>query len=116
MPKYIDQLRLYLINKPVDILGNTETRLDNSIDNAEVHIQGYNLYCKDRNRLGGGVAIYAQHALNVKNMPQLVPISIEAVCVEVTKPKMKPFLITLFIIHQILQWILWTIWRIFLMN
>ena len=49
---------------------------------------------KDRNRLGGGVAIYARDALNVKNMSQLVPISIEAVCVEVTKPKMKPFLIT----------------------
>ena len=94
LPKYIDQLRLYLINKPVDILGINETRLDNSIDNAEVHIQGYNLYRKDRNRLGGGVAIYARDALNVKNMSQLVPISIEAVCVEVTKPKMKPFLIT----------------------
>ena len=52
LPKYIDQLRLYLISKPVDILGINETRLDDSIDNAEVHIQGYNLYRKDRNRLG----------------------------------------------------------------
>ena len=52
LPKYIDQLRLYLINKPVDILGINETRLDDSIDNAEVHIQGYNLHRKDRNRLG----------------------------------------------------------------
>ena len=94
MPKYIDQLRLYLINKPVDIFGINETRLDDSIDNAVVHIQGYNLYRKDRNRLGGGVSIYARDALNVKNMSQLVPISIEVVCVEVTKPKMKPFLIT----------------------
>ena len=74
MPKYIDQLRLYLINKPVDIFGINETKLDDSIDNAEVHIQGYNLYRKDRNRLGGGVAIYARDALNVKNMSQLVPI------------------------------------------
>ena len=94
MPKYIDKLRLYLISKPVDILGINETRLDNSIDDAEVHIQGYNLYHKDRNRLGGGVAIYTRVALNVENMLQLVPISIEAVCLEVTKPKMKPFLIT----------------------
>ena len=44
IPKYIDQLRSYLVNKPVDILSINETRLDDSIDNAEVHIQGYNLY------------------------------------------------------------------------
>ena len=85
LPKYIDKLRLYLISKPVDILGINETRLDNSIDDAEVHIQGYNLYRKDRNRLGGGVAIYTRVALNVKNMSQLVSISIEAVCLEVTR-------------------------------
>lgn len=94
MPKYIDQLRLYLINKPVDILGINETRLDDSIDNAEVHIQGYNLYRKERNRLGGGVDIYARDALNVTNVSRLVLISIEAVCVEIIKPIMKPFLIT----------------------
>ena len=65
LPEYIDQLRLYLINKPVDILGINETRLNDSIDNAEVHIQGYDLYRKDRNRLGGGVAIYARDVKNV---------------------------------------------------
>ena len=55
IPKYIDHLRLYLANNPVDILSINETRLDDSIDNAEVYIQGYNLYGKDRCRFGGGV-------------------------------------------------------------
>ena len=40
IPKYIDQLRLYLANNPVDILSVNETRLDDFVDNAEVHIQG----------------------------------------------------------------------------
>jgi hypothetical protein len=93
IPKYIDQLRSYLVNKPVDILSINETRLDDSIDNAEVHIQGYNLYRKDRCRFGGGVAIYARDVLNVKNRSQLVQTLIEAVCVEVIKPKTKPFFI-----------------------
>ena len=53
-------MRLYLANNPVDILSINETRLDDSIDNAEVHILGYNLYCKDRCRFRGGVAIYAE--------------------------------------------------------
>jgi exonuclease III len=85
-------LRSYLANKPVDILSINETRLDDSIDNAGVHIQGYNLYRKDR--CGGGVAIYARDVLNVKNRSQLIPTLIEAVCVEVIKPKTKPFFIT----------------------
>ena len=56
IPKYIDQLRIYLVNKPSDILTISETRLDESISNAEVNIQGYNLWKKDRCRYGGGVA------------------------------------------------------------
>ena len=87
-------MRLYLANNPVDILSINETSLDDSIDNAEVHIQGYNIYCKDRCRFGGGVAIYARDALNVINRSQLVPTLIEAVCVEIIKPKTKPFFIT----------------------
>lgn len=94
VPKHIDQLRAYLVNKPIDIISVNETRLDDSIGNAEVDIQGYNLYRKDRCRSGGGVAIYVRDLLNVKDGSQFVPNSIEAVCIEIIKPKTKPFLIT----------------------
>ena len=60
IPKYIDQLRIYLANKPLDILTINETRLDEAISNAEVNIQGYNLWRKDRCRYGGGVTIYTR--------------------------------------------------------
>ena len=94
IPKYIDQLRIYLVNKPLDILTINETRLDESISDAEVNIQGYNLWRKDRCRHGGGVAIYTRDILNVREMSQFVPENIESVCLEIIKPKSKPFLLT----------------------
>ena len=39
--KHIDQLRIYMLSKTVDILAINETRLDNSIQNGEVSIPGY---------------------------------------------------------------------------
>ena len=41
-----------------------------------------------------GLEVVLLFMLEMLKMSQLVPISIEAVCVEVIKPKMKPFLIT----------------------
>ena len=43
--------------------------------------------------MGGGVAIYYRDNLNVISRNELVPDSLEAVCIEVRKPKSKPFLI-----------------------
>ena len=94
IPKYIEQLRLYLLNKPVDVFTINETRLDESIGNVEVNVQGYNLWRKDRCRYGGGVAIYTRDTLNVREMSSFVPENIEAVCLEIIKPKTQPILIT----------------------
>ncbi|CAB3981025.1 RNA-directed DNA polymerase from transposon X-element [Paramuricea clavata] len=92
LPKYIDQLRTYLVNKPVDI-----TRLDESINDVEVNIEGYNLCRKDICRYGGGVAIYTRDVLNVREMCPFVPENIEAVCLEIIKPKSKQYCSLLFI-------------------
>ena len=39
--KHIDQLRIYMLPKEVDILAVNETSLDSSILNGEVSISGY---------------------------------------------------------------------------
>ena len=87
MPKYIEQLRLHHLNKPDDVFPINETRLDESISNVEVNIQGYNLWRKDRCRYGGGVAIYTRDILNVREMSLFLPKNIEAICLEIIKPK-----------------------------
>ena len=93
LPKHIDELRLQLTKKPLDILSINETRLDDTINDGLIHLNGYDILRKDRNRMGGGVAIYFRDNINTMNRNELVPDSLEALCVEVRKPKSKPIVI-----------------------
>ena len=48
-------------NSNLDILAMSETKLDSSISNSEIHIEGYDVVRLDREvngRYGGGVCIY----------------------------------------------------------
>ena len=64
--KNIDQLRIYLSNKKYNILSVNETMLDSSIPNDEININGYDIVRKDRNRNGGGVALYIRSVIDYK--------------------------------------------------
>ena len=55
-----------LVLNSINILAISETHLDDTFADEAVGIQGYNLYTKDRNRYGGGVAFYVQNHLPVK--------------------------------------------------
>ena len=78
-----------MYDKPLDILTLNETRLDDNISDKYIEILR-----KDRNRIGGGAAIYYRDNLNVRNRDELVPEGVEAVCVEVLKTKCAPLLIS----------------------
>lgn len=93
LTKYIDQLRIYLDGEPLDILSINETRLDSTIDDSHININGYCIVRKDRNRGGGGVAIYYRNHLSITSREELVPEGVEAVCIEISKSKCKPFLV-----------------------
>ena len=90
----MEQLGLYLLNKPDDVFTINERRLDESISNVEVNIKEYNLWRKDRCRYSGGVAIYTQDILNAREMSSFVPENIEAACLKSIKPKTQLILIT----------------------
>ena len=45
-------------------------------------------------RHGGGVSIYTRDVLNVREISPFVPENIEAVFLEIIKPKSKPILLT----------------------
>ena len=61
LTKNIDELRSILLNNDVHVCALNETRLDKDIDNSEINVHGYTIVRKDRNRNGGGVAIYVQN-------------------------------------------------------
>ena len=63
LPK-IDEIRFIAKKSAASIIGISETKLDNSINDLELQIDGYNLLRADRNRHGGGVACYIKNNIS----------------------------------------------------
>ena len=65
---HIDDLRVFMSQfKDIDILAINETKLDATIKDGEVHLQGYDVARVDRernSRNGGGVCIYVRSNIN----------------------------------------------------
>ena len=67
LTKHIDELRIVLSNQCVDILAINETKLDVSICDDEVTVEGYNIIRGDRltnGRSGGGICFYIRSNIN----------------------------------------------------
>ena len=79
----------------IHILALNETKLDKSIDDSLVSIEGYTIKRCDRDRHGGGVAIYLKDTLLDKTtVPEDLPNSfLELLCVEIKSVRAAPFLV-----------------------
>ena len=91
----IDELRDIINCIRPAILGITESKLDSSVTNTEVNINGYSIIRNERNRNGGGVACYIRNDLcfNTKN---IFSNSIKHVFFEILISKVKPMTIGIF--------------------
>ena len=96
LPK-IDQLRSLLINSNISVLGITKTKLDNTANNEEVDIDGYNLIRSDRNRKGGGITYYIKSSISFSYHRSLSE-NFGNILIGILLPKSK--LITLGIIYR----------------
>jgi hypothetical protein len=84
--KHIDEIRFILTSTTLEVLAINESKLDNSINDGEIHIPGYVSIRKDRTRLGGGVLIYIKENLAYSNRSDLVPYRLEMICLEIKLP------------------------------
>ena len=91
--KHIDELRILLADCPVDVLSINETKLDNSIQDCEVYIPGYEIVRRDRNRNGGGVCFYIRRSITFTMRNDLKMENLENLCIEIRKPQSKPFVV-----------------------
>ena len=62
--KHIDELRVLMIDQTPDILAINETRLDSTISDSIIKLEGYDIVRQDRARNGGGVALYIRSTIN----------------------------------------------------
>ena len=74
--------------------------LDSSISNNKINISGYDVVRKDRNRNGGGVALYIRNVIDYKIRNDLMNEKLETITIEVCPPKGKSFFINTWYRHQ----------------
>ena len=55
------ELNYLTTENTIHILAVSETHLDATVLDTEVSIDGYNMFRRDRNKHGGGIALYRQH-------------------------------------------------------
>ena len=90
--KHIDELRVLMIDQTPDILAINETRIDPTISDSIIKLEGYDIVRQDRARNGGGVALYIRSTINYRRH-QTITDGLEAICIDVLKPNSKPFTI-----------------------
>ena len=69
----IDELRVWSEDQTFDLLAINESKLDDKINDGSVSLNGYEILRKDRNRNGGGVALYLRTSINYVNRSDLLP-------------------------------------------
>ena len=67
--------------------------LDSSIPNDEININGYDIVRKNRNRNGGGVALYIRSVIDYKIGNDLMNEKLETITTEVCPSKAKSFFV-----------------------
>ena len=86
--KYKDELSLMLNENQMDIIGLNETRLNQTIKDQEIHIDGYQIFRNDRDLDGRGVAFYVEDSLTDVKV-KLKSDELELLCLEITPPMQK---------------------------
>ena len=93
--KYMD-IEKTIRDNHINIFAISETHLDGSFTDSSIAIEGFTVFRKDRNKFGGGVAIYIQNNLPARMRVDLMMNNIEACCVQVHLPFIKPIIVCCF--------------------
>ena len=88
----IDELRVIAKKSRASVIGITESRLDKTVLDEEINIDGYELARSDQNRHGGGVACYIRNDISF-NVRGDFSSEIENIFLDIFLPKPKPILI-----------------------
>ena len=88
----IDELRAIAKKSRATVIGITESKLDETVLDGEINIDGYELIRSDRNRHGGGVACYIINDVSF-NVRGNFSNEIENIFFDMLLPKTKPILI-----------------------
>ena len=86
------ELEIILIENDIDIIGLSETRLNEQIEDSEVKINGCCIFQNDRYENGGGLALYANESLPYPTV-KLKREKLELLSIEISSTHAKFFLV-----------------------
>ena len=95
LPK-LSEVQLLLSRTRASILAATETWLDSSISDGELDVPGFKILRRDRDRNGGGVALFIRSDIAFNPRPDLSADNLEALWIEILLPKTKGILVGVF--------------------
>ena len=91
----IDEVRDIIIKTKPTIFGVSESKLDDTDSDNEIHIDGYVIIRSDRNRHGGGVACYIKEDICF-NVNPILSKEIEGVLFDILLPKTRSITVGVF--------------------
>ena len=80
--KFEDMYSILCIRDKTDIIAVTETWLDKNITDQAIGLPDYQTFRKDRDRNGGGVALYVSHSIPARQITDFDGFNLELVAVE----------------------------------
>ena len=86
----IDYVKFLLHQTKIDVFSICETKINDTITDLDLKIDGYVLYRHDRNRNGGGVLFYINENLDSHPLKHLQCENIESLWVKLCLKKSKP--------------------------
>ena len=92
LQKYKHELEVILREIDIDIIGLSETHLNEQIEDSEVNITGYCIFRNDRHENGGGVALWVKEGLPYPTV-KLKSEKLQLLSVEISPTPAKPFLV-----------------------
>ena len=87
----IDEIRNFVLETCPHVICFSETKLDPTINDEEVIIDGYTILRHDRTRHGGGVACFINNSLNYNQRGDFSN-DVENIFIDILLPKTKPIL------------------------
>ena len=96
LPGHLTDVNALLEETNLDVFAVTESRLDATFPDCTVCPSNYVCYRKERNRFGGGCAIFVKDKWPSKRRRDLESDSLEMVCVEICPNKAKNTIVGVF--------------------
>ena len=90
----LDELRLLVEDKKPYIIGINEAKIDQLIGDLDISIEEFYVVRRDRNKFGGGVALYIHKSINFKVREDPMKYDTESISVQVKIGNYKHFIVT----------------------